>query len=585
MRFASTIVLVGILFLSFLTAFHPIETCSAAGTTIYVDDSGGANYTEIQDAIDAANEGDTIYVYSGTYSEYIVIDKTLTLIGENKGNTYISNPESNKDTVTADNVFNVNISGFEIVQNPTAQSNQYHSIYINHGDYCSITECNVKDGNIGIWVKNSDGCTISSNTIEGNNFAGVSISIYSDNNIVFDNTFSQNEKGIYIITDSNSNVLHHNTFQNNDRHAYDECNNQWDDGSEGNYWDDYGGYDNNSNNIGDTPYNIPGDSNQDRYPLGFFTGENQKPTAHIDSISPNPATQGQTITFSGHGEDSDGSIKGYKWRSSKNGQLSTQASFSTSSLSVGTHTIFFKVKDNDEDWSTEDTQTLEIEPSGGQEDQKPTAEIVTINPSETTYGTSVFFHGLGKDFQGMITAYSWRSSIDGVLSEQATFTKFNLSVGDHTIYFKVQDANGWSDEDSATLVINPDPSSPNEPPIADAGGPYFGYVNVSLAFDASDSYDPDGDNIVNYSWDFGDGDIGYGMIVEHAYTASGTYTVNLTIKDSRGGTATNSTYASITIQSNGQNGNDEENGTTPGFEILFFMLAIALILLKKKKRE
>lgn len=41
---------------------------------------------------------------------------------------------------------------------------------------------------------------------------------------------------------------------------------------------------------------------------------NQPPTAIIDSISPAPAMQGQTITFTGHGADSDGTIVAYNWR-------------------------------------------------------------------------------------------------------------------------------------------------------------------------------------------------------------------------------------------------------------------------------
>ena len=50
----------------------------------------------------------------------------------------------------------------------------------------------------------------------------------------------------------------------------------------------------------------------------------------------------------------------YNWRSSKDGQLSTLASFSTSSLSVGTHTIYFKVQDNNGAWSSEVSDTLVI---------------------------------------------------------------------------------------------------------------------------------------------------------------------------------------------------------------------------------
>jgi len=51
------------------------------GNTLYVGGSGPNNYTRIQDAIDDANDGDTIFVYNGTYYEHhIIIDKKNLLI-------------------------------------------------------------------------------------------------------------------------------------------------------------------------------------------------------------------------------------------------------------------------------------------------------------------------------------------------------------------------------------------------------------------------------------------------------------------------------------------------------------------------
>ena len=87
---------------------------------------------------------------------------------------------------------------------------------------------------------------------------------------------------------------------------------------------------------------------------------NAPPTAQITSISPNPAAQGAGVTFTGLGNDQDGQIVSYNWRSSIDGQLSTQASFSSSSLSPGTHTVFFRVMDNGGLNSPEVQQTLTV---------------------------------------------------------------------------------------------------------------------------------------------------------------------------------------------------------------------------------
>ncbi|WP_292353196.1 polysaccharide deacetylase family protein, partial [Methanomethylovorans sp. PtaU1.Bin093] len=60
--------------------------------------------------------------------------------------------------------------------------------------------------------------------------------------------------------------------------------------------------------------------------------------------------------------DTDGTIVAYLWTSDGK-EISTEASFSTSLLAVGTHTVKFSVKDDDGAWSAETTSTLKIEPS------------------------------------------------------------------------------------------------------------------------------------------------------------------------------------------------------------------------------
>jgi len=86
-----------------------------------------------------------------------------------------------------------------------------------------------------------------------------------ENNYVFDNTLY----GIIIVVTSNNNLLDHNNLMNNGENTFDECVNQWYTTiiNEGNYYDDYTGTDPDGDGIGNTPYNIPGGSNKDLYPL------------------------------------------------------------------------------------------------------------------------------------------------------------------------------------------------------------------------------------------------------------------------------------------------------------------------------
>lgn len=78
---------------------------------------------------------------------------------------------------------------------------------------------------------------------------------------------------------------------------------------------------------------------------------NQQPTATIVSITPTIAESRQEITFKGYGIDTDGYITEYSWHSDMDGSLSNEQNFVSSSLSVGKHTIYFRVKDNNGTWS------------------------------------------------------------------------------------------------------------------------------------------------------------------------------------------------------------------------------------------
>lgn len=79
---------------------------------------------------------------------------------------------------------------------------------------------------------------------------------------------------------------------------------------------------------------------------------------------------------------------------------------------------------------------------------------------------------------------------------------------------------------------------PNDPPTASfAATPSEGSAPLSVSFDASESYDPDG-AVSSYRWSFGDGTSGAGMFVTHVYAAAGTYTVQLTVEDRRQATDT-----------------------------------------------
>lgn len=90
------------------------------GKTLYVGGSGPGNFSKIQDAVDNASEGDTIFVFQGVYYETVIVPRQLTLIGETRETTIIDAQKKGYTVwITANNV---TISGFTL-QNGSHSSN------------------------------------------------------------------------------------------------------------------------------------------------------------------------------------------------------------------------------------------------------------------------------------------------------------------------------------------------------------------------------------------------------------------------------------------------------------------------------
>ncbi len=88
--------------------------------------------------------------------------------------------------------------------------------------------------------------------------------------------------------------------------------------------------------------------------------------------------------------------------------------------------------------------------------EQPIAYIDAITPPMVTVGEDVTLQGHGIDADGTVVARRWRSNIDGPLGVNASIVTSELSVGEHDIYFKVQDNNGtWSEETVSTVIITP----------------------------------------------------------------------------------------------------------------------------------
>ena len=154
-----------------------------------------------------------------------------------------------------------------LISNNTILANNY-GISISNNDRNNFTNNYFKGNENGMYVSQSDFNQFSENIFDNNVDSG--IELYSaTNNTFFNNTFSYNHIALKVVGGS-YHLFYYNFFINNDLHAIDSgaIPSKWDNNTIGNYWDDYGGYDNNGDGIGDTPYVIyQSPLIQDRFPI------------------------------------------------------------------------------------------------------------------------------------------------------------------------------------------------------------------------------------------------------------------------------------------------------------------------------
>ena len=111
------------------------------------------------------------------------------------------------------------------------------------------------------------------NLITDNIFTENSYGIHvkgSKMNTIHKNLFLNNDLGLYFCCGGLNNTIYQNVFMNNNDHASGYLENSFDNGSIGNYWDDYNGTDADGDGIGDTPYTVTdefGIVNIDHFPL------------------------------------------------------------------------------------------------------------------------------------------------------------------------------------------------------------------------------------------------------------------------------------------------------------------------------
>jgi len=241
----------GIIFLFVGTCTIPVIAHGAEqplpnsrGNWLFVGGSGPGNYTKIQDAIDNASDGDTVFVYGGIYYERICIPSAISLIGESKNTTIVDALNSSEGiliSLLSDNItisdFTLRFSGdwglpriiisntypYQETGNITISNNIFQEdiawgIYLLRCNFCTITQniFYLNNYSDGIALSGGTNCIITDNLINtfdtGNGNIGIEVSIFYS--FISNNSILSNSAGIEL-AGSGFNIVSQNYFYRN----------------------------------------------------------------------------------------------------------------------------------------------------------------------------------------------------------------------------------------------------------------------------------------------------------------------------------------------------------------------------------
>ena len=219
---------------SFRQTMNANTVFQSSRAVIHVDAGGGQQFLKIQDGVNAANPGDTVFIHKGIYAEHVTVSKGITLQGESSNGTIIDAGGTGTGIyVTANSV----VIKFLTVRNAP----QSHSaIKLSVSQNCEISQCNITDNdegitlwaavsntihnnnisgnngwNGGIYIENSNSNRVYENKISGNDWTGIKLSGADDNGID-NNTISNNSNGIMLYGASSDTKVHYNDIYGNE---------------------------------------------------------------------------------------------------------------------------------------------------------------------------------------------------------------------------------------------------------------------------------------------------------------------------------------------------------------------------------
>jgi parallel beta-helix repeat protein len=183
-----------------------VQPAKSSPSTITVPD----DYPTIQAAVNAASPRDTVYVKSAVYFENVVVNKTLSLVGQDSATTIIDG--SGIGDVVRATVEGINITGFTVRNSQAGRPNA--GIDLEQSNYSNIDRNVLANNWFGVYLNQCYDCNVVGNNATSNNGTGILLEYGSENNNVTRNEVSGSNSGILLDSSDYNNIAENNLTNN-----------------------------------------------------------------------------------------------------------------------------------------------------------------------------------------------------------------------------------------------------------------------------------------------------------------------------------------------------------------------------------